>query len=441
MQLSMFSSAGPPANHSASPDSERAWLIRVATSPLRFLPLLTAIGPSGWSGRTSPACCRPTKEGRLVPSSEGWANSGMGGPTESLDAQYFGVAQRRRRVFVVASARGWQRAAAVLFDGTSLRGDSAPSREAGQGIADGALSRALSRVGGGDDPGANKGAPLVVSHCEPVSRALTACGTATGRLDPNEQEFVAHSLRGEGFDASSEDGTGRGTPLVPVAYRTTGNAGVYETGDHVHALTTATDPNSHVLCFSAKDHGADAGPLSPTLRSGGHGHSHANGGVMPAVCIPIAPDAAGGRTGDNDTPTPDAEGRVRVRPPHLGVGKTGDPSFTVAASSAPAVAFSGRCRGAEPAVGRDERPPHSMLEKVGALDSTKPWNVAASMAVRRLTPRECERLQGFPDDYTLVPYRGKPAADGPRYKALGNSMAVPVMAWIGRRIQIADGCE
>lgn len=57
-------------------------------------------------------------------------------------------------------------------------------------------------------------------------------------------------------------------------------------------------------------------------------------------------------------------------------------------------------------------------------------------AVRRLTPRECERLQGFPDDYTLVPWRGKEAVDGPRYKALGNSMAVPVMRWIGERIEI-----
>ena len=57
------------------------------------------------------------------------------------------------------------------------------------------------------------------------------------------------------------------------------------------------------------------------------------------------------------------------------------------------------------------------------------------MRVRRLTPRECERLQGFPDDYSLIPFtRGKPAADGPRYKALGNSMAVPVMRWIGSRI-------
>lgn len=58
----------------------------------------------------------------------------------------------------------------------------------------------------------------------------------------------------------------------------------------------------------------------------------------------------------------------------------------------------------------------------------------ATTSVRRLTPRECERLQGFPDDYTAIPYNGKPAADAPRYKALGNSMAVPVMRWIGRRI-------
>jgi DNA (cytosine-5)-methyltransferase 1 len=63
------------------------------------------------------------------------------------------------------------------------------------------------------------------------------------------------------------------------------------------------------------------------------------------------------------------------------------------------------------------------------------------MAVRRLTPVECERLQGFPDDYTRIPWRGKPAEecpDGPRYKALGNSMAVPVMRWIGRRLLMVE---
>lgn len=58
--------------------------------------------------------------------------------------------------------------------------------------------------------------------------------------------------------------------------------------------------------------------------------------------------------------------------------------------------------------------------------------------VRRLTPRECERLMGLPDDYTLIPYRNKPAADAPRYKALGNSMACNVMAWIGQRIDMVE---
>ena len=70
--------------------------------------------------------------------------------------------------------------------------------------------------------------------------------------------------------------------------------------------------------------------------------------------------------------------------------------------------------------------------------------VAMQFAVRRLTPRECERLQGFPDDYTMIPWRGKDAAvcpDGPRYKALGNSMAVPVMRWIGERIEQVRALE
>ena len=69
---------------------------------------------------------------------------------------------------------------------------------------------------------------------------------------------------------------------------------------------------------------------------------------------------------------------------------------------------------------------------------------AASMTVRRLTPRECERLQGFPDDYTLIPWRKKAAADcpdGPRYKALGNSMAVNCMEWIGERIAAFEAAE
>lgn len=84
---------------------------------------------------------------------------------------------------------------------------------------------------------------------------------------------------------------------------------------------------------------------------------------------------------------------------------------------------------------------HHYEEIAGTLrkdpgDNAQAVNVG--LAVRRLTPVECERLQGFPDHWTQIPYRGKPSTncpDGPRYKAIGNSMAVPVMAWIGRRIK------
>lgn len=93
------------------------------------------------------------------------------------------------------------------------------------------------------------------------------------------------------------------------------------------------------------------------------------------------------------------------------------------------VGFSGRERGDD---GRGyDRPPLAMDEKVGALDTVKPWNVATQSFVRRLTPRECERLQGFPDDYSLI----DGASDNARYKAIGNSFPVPVVRWIGQRIQ------
>lgn len=87
---------------------------------------------------------------------------------------------------------------------------------------------------------------------------------------------------------------------------------------------------------------------------------------------------------------------------------------------------------------QNQRDEVRMMDVAGALaaepGAKQQTYAAQGMSVRRLTPRECERLQGFPDDYTLIPYRNKPASDGPRYKALGNSMAVPVMNWIGQRI-------
>ncbi len=223
-----------------------------------------------------------------------------------------------------------------------------------------------------------------------------------GRQDFETETLIAHSLSADGFDAS-EDGTGRGTPMIPVAIctaHTQSNGSGFsdniahtleqnnsqaiafnlrgrECGSWPHLSDTASlcaasggSTNSY-LAFSAKDYGADIGGIAPTLRGMGHDGSHANGGGQLAIAAPLT----------------------------ASYGKQLDSSDT--GSGPPNLLHSG-------------------------------------MAVRRLTPRECERLQGFPDDYTLVEYRGRLAADGPRYRALGNSMAVPVMRWIGERIAAVD---
>ena len=290
----------------------------------------------------------------------GLAELGYGFAYRVLDAQHFGLAQRRARVFVVGYLGDWRRAAAVLFERESLQGHPAPRREEGQRVANSLVDRP--DRGGGN----NEGQRLITTE---ISHCLNAGGM--GRQDYETETLIAHSLRAEGFDAS-EDGTGRGTPLVPISFLS--NASFPEHG--VDIAGTLRTENQHAIAFTAKDHGADAGAISPTLRGGGHHNSHANGGVMPAV-----------------------------------------------------------------AFAQNQRDEVRLMDVAGALASEpgmKQQTYVHTSAVRRLTPRECERLQGFPDDYTLVPYRGKPASDGPRYKALGNSMAVPVMAWIGRRIAMVE---
>ena len=282
-----------------------------------------------------------------------WTNAGVvDGPARTvawriLDAQYFGLAQRRRRVFVVASARDGFDPATVLLEFEGLRRDSPPRRETRQ-IASTIPSRSTAGGGLGTDFDCDGG---VITLAHGQGGAEVACERRTTLTCIHEAPiaaYVSHSLRAEGFDAS-EDGTGRGTPLVPVA-------------------------------FSYKDSGNDATPdLSPTLRA--LGAFDVNGGGQMAVAVALRGREGGGTA-------------------ELG----GDIQNALRASS-----------------GGGDKP-----------------HILTSMAVRRLTPVECERLQGFPDGYTMIPWKKKPAADcpdGPRYKALGNSMAVPVMRWIGRRIQ------
>lgn len=287
------------------------------------------------------------------------ADLGFGLAWRVLDAQYFGLAQRRRRVFVVGCAGNAAAAAAVLLEPESLRGDPAPRREARQDLAPTVSAR--TRGGGGLGTDAECDGALIPG----VARALTS---SNERIDAeSETLLVAHALHAEGFDAS-EDGTGRGTPLVAVAFDS----------KTAHGFTRA-------------------GEIAPTLRGMNHARSHANGGGQVAV-MHNAQDAA--------------------------------PWVLAVRGRAEGRRLEARCDGlanalVTPSGGRDGI-------GVGAL-------VTPALQVRRLTPRECERLMGVPDDYTLVPYHGKSAADGPRYRALGNSIAVPVLAWIGRRIAIVDG--
>lgn len=359
-----------------------------------------------------------------------WPGAGMvAGPRARaawrvFDAQYFGVAQRRRRVFVVADFGEGADPAAVLFERKSLSGNSAPRREAGQGTAgtisartegggglgtDYDLAGGLQAVGFG---GGNRSGPIDKAACLTAkgqridfevetfiaekAGTLPAGGNRTGGDRPPgmgqetaDTMLIAHSLRREGCDAS-EDGTGRGTPIVPVA-------------------------------FSTKDYGNDATDnLSPTMRSMGHDASHANGGGQLGVAYAIQ----AGALRENPDSGPD------------GIGVQEGGAYTLEA------------RAEVQAVAWSIMPQNSGKDfKARAVDVAQPVMAGGPVGgnqggdyiqqawqVRRLTPTECERLQSFPDGFTDIEHRGKPAADGPRYKALGNSWARVNGEWIIGRI-------
>ena len=173
----------------------------------------------------------------------GLAELGYGFAYRVLDAQYFGLAQRRARVFVVGYLGDWRRAAAVLFERESLLGHPAPRREAGKGVAPTISARPTGGGGLGTDFDCDGG--LIANWPADVAPTLNAhFGDKQGLEDQHALNgaglFVAHALRAEGFDAS-EDGTGRGTPLVPVPFDTTqitskANYSSPKPGDPCHPL-------------------------------------------------------------------------------------------------------------------------------------------------------------------------------------------------------------
>jgi DNA (cytosine-5)-methyltransferase 1 len=325
----------------------------------------------------------------------GMGELGYGFAYRILDAQYFGVAQRRRRVFVVGYLGNWQPAAAVLFERHSLSGHPAPSREKREGAA------------------ANAGE-----------------GAEVGSLIPAMHSELCPSLKARDAKGPSSDGDGDGAILVPM----------------VQPIALAENTIGRKPENGGNGDGfTEEGPMYTLNATGVHG-----------VAQPIPLDMMNIRGRPSDDGRANRIGR--------GYGEVGDPMFTITKANhhgvAQPIAFSGQMSVPQTDVDMTQtlqaKNPMAVAQPIGwSEELTASVDMAGTLqyggqggrhdgvmtqalAVRRLTPKECERLQGFPDNYTDIKPKGKATPDGPRYKALGNSMAVPVMAWIGKRIQEVD---
>lgn len=403
----------------------------------------------------------------LQPPGKKWQDAGcVYGPKRTiawrvLDAQYFGLAQRRRRVFVVASARDGFDPTEVLFEREGVRRDTAPRRGQGQDVTgtapfgpalqcgegceyvfpeqlgaygcpncEGDFGPAVSMFGGIPAFGAGRMSGSIekagtLTHHEgrndldsdtffvqdkPVS-ALTANGVGTCGADDNQAQaghLIAGTLNANGKAAGSATNQDAESGLLVV--HGTQDPGVSD--KLAFALGRNNGQENAVLAFSCKDNGADAGEIAPTLRAMNHSGSHANAGGQVAVCI----------TGEI-THTLKAEGFDGSED---GTGR-GQPIVA---------AFAENSRSELRYEDGDGGITGALSGGGGKAGQGMP-SAQVGSSVRRLIPRECERLQGMADDYTLIPWRGKPASecpDGPRYKAIGNSKAVTVVRWIGRRL-------
>jgi DNA (cytosine-5)-methyltransferase 1 len=329
---------------------------------------------------------------------------GYGFAYRVLDAQYFGVAQRRRRVFVVGYLGDWRRAAAVLFERESLSGHPAPSRKSRKDAA-GYTATSLGKYSEG--VGTETLPVTTGSLCARTGQSISVQDASQGHLLP-----IAFSSNMSNPDYQT-DGS---TPAIKVGGHGGGNP---------PAVAWSIMPMN-----SGKDYKARVTDVAQLLMAGGPVGGNQGGDFVQQV----APAIAFGRgvpttgfQGDRAYAPGDVWGSLSAQGGNNGGGAGG-------LLVAPAVALDMRGREG----GAMMEGPHDTANIRAASGGSSRSYVLNQMAVRRLTPRECERLQGFPDDYTLVPHRNKPAADGPRYKAMGNSMAVPVMRWIGERIQMVD---
>ena len=304
---------------------------------------------------------------------QGLAQLGYGFAYRVLDAQHFGVPQRRRRVFVVGCLGDWRSAAKVLFESESLCRDITPGRSEGKEIAN-CLTKSPSSYSS-YNPARSEGNAVVW----PAQIASTLNANFESKQGLENQHINS------------------GAPLfVPTVYEThPADSRVKEMGDICQTVKTrwGTGGGNVPIDFTTEQTPKSSINLAHTLTSSNHKHNQ---------CIALAENTIGrqpqnGGNGDGFT--------------------EGGPMYTLNATGVHGIACNteiAHCL-------------RSGASKADKLDST---TYITDMRVRRLTTKECERLQGFPDDYTNTPT----SSDSTRYKALGNSMAVPVMKWIGERI-------
>jgi DNA (cytosine-5)-methyltransferase 1 len=403
----------------------------------------------------------------------GMAQLGYGFAYRVLDAQYFGVPQRRRRVFVVGYFGDYRRAASVLFERECLRRHTAPFgkkrksastfTQASIGEYGGSSVGSPLRASGGDCGGGSES--VAVSFKANMSYPATYQDGIAPTLEAMNQQAIAYSAdvaptldkgipgRGAG-SLNAGDGHLIATPFTIAP-------GVGENRDQVHASIPAPTAKTLSTVQSLEAHQGGTGvvtimgSIAKTLTA----HPQRLDADIEnfAVVQPTEPHAIAL-----------AENTIGRQPHNGGNGDgftEGGPMYTLNTSGVHAIAFepgklkrlgegiNGDIVGTLRASGSDNRPAVavdaynqsigdvSQALRSGANSIEHTGGVIDKrnlIAVRRLTPTECERLQGFPDGYTDIKFGGKQTPDGPRYKALGNSMAVPVMAWIGRRIQIME---
>ena len=359
----------------------------------------------------------------IKPPGERWSNAGcVFGPQRTvawrvLDAQHFGVAQRRRRVFVVASARDGIDPAAILFEFEGLRRDTPQSRETRESVAastdagfdSGGLQRTVGALCADTHPGAYSGQdaytgrliPQIVGSIDCRIGAQRAQNAQAGHMLPMFYDMKQHHNPQPSDTVqltTSNCATVRGdTPLVqPIAFP---------------ANLSGTQ------CASTENLAPSMGAKNPTA-------------VMQPIPIHDQATRHAGKNGD----------KTMGKGNGLGIGQPGDPMNTLTKGDNHAVAYN-----ISPGKGELKDDIHVTDAHVSKTIDASASNpamhqggsaIVQAMAVRRLTPVECERLQGFPDNYSNIPWRkASESPDGPRYKALGNSWAVPVVAWIGQRIQ------